>query len=529
MSRGEPLVFADEYVEETFRLKEGEGYVLRPFVVDDGFIASYGVSGRDESMGLFEQCSKDICFFTKHLLQLDITSFQAFVLRRLQLAVEGRVDFREVGLLAARQVGKTDGVIVPFNLWMALFNKSPIENSSTRCLIFSASKEQGEDLIDRCKTRLEAADGRLSRIDQDKFGDNFFGALLDAGDVSNATMMRFPSSDQKYGDWLFGDSLVGSSIETSTPSQTSLGDTGSCVTIDETAIVTDEFYWDVAFPFTQSVDGVSLLTSTPQRNKNFFYDYCEQSCSGEDDGFYCFDIDGIRVERPVYHENVLKRVEKQQSMGRGGSVDRNYLCKWTDEAGTFFKQGNIQRMFSPDLDMVDPGDFDGVVDVGVDFGGTTSSHTVITVSHLGEDGCIRRVWHKRYEINKTDSLFEDLLWVRSSFDVQRWIPDDCPQGWDTIKRMEKEGFNLHPMNFSRDKLKKFESFKRFLRTGRVKSYEDDVLHGELKNLVAKELRRTTRLEPIGGATDDLVDSFVMSCYFFLNDDVGGTEVISFEF
>jgi len=113
------------------------------------------------------------------------------------------------------------------------------------------------------------------------------------------------------------------------------------------------------------------------------------------------------------------------------------------------------------------------------------------------------------------SDIEELL---TRFNVQRIIPDDCPAGWYRIKEMQKKQWNIQPMSFKADKVKKYGAFRSMLNKGYVDSYEDEDLRVEMLGMEFSEGQRSTIIRHAPGYSDDLIDSFIMSCYFFLNED-----------
>jgi hypothetical protein len=159
-------------------------------------------------------------------------------------------------------------------------------------------------------------------------------------------------------------------------------------------------------------------------------------------------------------------------------------------------------------------------DMGIDFGGQRRSRTVITITKLNPDTKqIMRLFHKAYPVQRDLNLIDDVEALLSQFNVQRIIPDDCPEGDHLIRQMkERKGWNLHPMNFRADKVKKYGAFRSAVNKGLVKSYEDPELKVEMKALENSEGSRQSLIQAAPGYTDDFIDSFVMSAYFFVQDE-----------
>jgi hypothetical protein len=297
------------------------------------------------------------------------------------------------------------------------------------------------------------------------------------------------------------------------------GETFTLLIIDEAALIDDHFFYDTVKPTANAANAPKLYTSTPQEASGFFYDYCHNAEDLEID-LLAFDIEAIKEEDTVTYESTKKEIEQLNKAGKVDEIRRSYYCEWAQGESSYFNPDDVDTVFTDKLSKTT--EFDKPVDVGVDFGGSGSSRTAITVSHFDEDkDQIVRVWHKRYGQNDDMSLISDLEFVMDVFNVQRIIPDDCPEGRHRINIMQREkGWNVRPWNFSRQKAEKFSAFRSAVRQGRVASYTDDELRKEMKALKAREARRTTIIEAPDRYNDDLIDSFVMSAYFFLDNETG---------
>ena len=119
----------------------------------------------------------------------------------------------------------------------------------------------------------------------------------------------------------------------------------------------------------------------------------------------------------------------------------------------------------------------------------------------------RHVWDINVEGNHNFVLFDSGL-----------IVHNCAQGYHTIQKMIEKGWNVQPMSFKKDKVKKYTEFRAWLNKGKIKSYSDSVLSEEMKALQEEESKLSTLIHKPRGGTDDMIDSFVMSCYFYLEVD-----------
>ena len=106
------------------------------------------------------------------------------------------------------------------------------------------------------------------------------------------------------------------------------------------------------------------------------------------------------------------------------------------------------------------------------------------------------------------------------FNVQRIIPDECPAGAFMIEEMIQKGWNVTPMSFRTWKVKKYGAFRSMLKKGRIKSFLDDDLLVEMKALEFSNTAQQSKIVAPRGYNDDMIDSFVMACFFFLEEEVG---------
>lgn len=211
-------------------------------------------------------------------------------------------------------------------------------------------------------------------------------------------------------------------------------------------------------------------------------------------------------------ERILMKKQDYYARGMEKRFKQEYEAKFTVQETAFFENDDVMSMFMKTMSKLH--EFDGECDLGVDFG-MVHSHTVLTVSRLSDGGVVERLYHHRYDFGDDDNLIEDIASLLNRFNINRIIPDDCSEGYNAIQEMKKRGWNVKPMNFKRDKVSKYFAFRAFLRQGLIKSYADKALEEEMVGLQEAETVRSTRISKPTGGTDDLIDCFVMSAYFYL--------------
>ena len=545
----------------------------KEIIVDEEFIQKMEAFRQpDTSLGLIAASAKNIVVFAERMLGArpdgmvvpdyknangkrlgHIYSWQVYTLTILQRAIENRrnrqiniivpdtedyikvvVDGREYVVLTSRQVGKSTMLTIIAS-WSCVFNKLPCgAGESTSVIIISASDVQAKSLLYSVKKFLRMGDRFLRDTYKTPDGKEMFGyykgneyvglfeGLLDDKEPNNTTTITFKAYEEKVnGPLLLQGSKSGSTIKSYPPTAVVLGETGSLIIEDEAGMtdrITDQFHYDYLYPTGNSTDAVRIYTSTPWLSSGFFYRMVDP------DGIYTdneavsvtFTIDCIRLENPKYYETVMKTVRQLNSDGKTDEVQRAYYCRFVKGESSYFNPTDIFAVFEENTEMFHT--FKEPCDLGVDFGGQVTSRTVLTCTHLDKDGMIRRLYHKAYPVGKDNELIDDIRSLRKLFNIQRTIVDDCPAGQVFIRQMEDCGWEVHRMAFRADKVKKYGAFRVQLKRSKIKSYKDDELKTEMLALENTPGARQSVIQHAPGYTDDLIDSFLMSSYFFIEDE-----------
>lgn len=523
-------------------------------LVDELFISwADRFRAKPEGAGtILEASSLNPSYFCEHMLGVRPYSWQVLFFELFRRRVEGRAEYLELGdgwkcslskdgsllfvdgndvefvVLTSRQIGKTFSLAV-LSLWVALFNKVPgtaFNNSSV--LITSATEDQSRMLLYEMKKMLRMGDVKMSEylVDDEKvFGDEFLTRLLSKDDANNTSTMTFEGYDERrHGKFLLRGSKQGSIIQSFPPTSKVLGRTASVIFVDEAGKydkITDQFVYDFLYPVGNSTQAVRAYTSTPWEPVGFFHGLVDPDGTNPrpEVVVLAFTIDAIKIENPKYYETVMKTIDSQLLDGKKDEVNRAYYCRFVKGEKSFFDPEKVHAVFTDGLKQDFDGDWEGPVDIGLDFGGTVSSHTVLTVSRLDEkSGEVIRMWHKRYEVQKDKELKDDIIHLHSIFNVQRLIYDKCPAATYFITTMEEMGWNIHPMEFRKDKVRKYGAFRSLYNKGLLLSYPDDDLKKEFLGLEKGQNAQSSVIKPAPGYTDDLLDSWLMSAYFYLPDE-----------
>lgn len=488
--------------------------------------------------GLLVEASESPIVFAKHCLGVEPYAWQSEFLHNITLAFRDEFWTKEFAAITSRQIGKSTSVAI-ISLWAALFNKYPDGiHHNTSVGIVSASDQQAKKLLYEIKKLIWSGD----RVMEEKTGrEEFFTGLLASDQPNNTSIITFEKYKDAYGP-LLKDSKAGSTIKSYPPTSVVLGETFSVVIIDEAGKydrISDEFFYDYIYPTGNKADAIRIYTSTPWAPAGFFYRMVDpDGVYGESPAHVVkYTVDALENEPRAQkqYESVMKTISQLNADGKVNEVRRAYYCEFISGEDNFFNPDDVDAMFTDSYARLS--EYDGPCDLGVDFGGLKSSRTVITVSALNEDsGEVARLFHKTYEVNEDGSLTEDIQDLMRRFDVQRVIPDYCPAGQHLINHWVNDlGWNVQPdgqgMSFRKEKVSKYNAFRSLLRKGRVMSYRDKSLLEEMKALESSNTSTQSKIQAPRGYSDDHMDSFLLSCYFFLDDsrtDYGFIDIDDYE-
>lgn len=495
--------------------------VLESVVVDDEFRRRVDVFRVPPSgVGLIEACAGNPVLFCERMLGVRPYAWQVPFL----IAIRDRPS-NVIAAMTSRQIGKSF-VIAVAALWLAIFNKAPDKSmGNTRVAIVSRGDQQARKLLREIKMWMRFGDRFMARTyvgddGEPLFGRSFFSDLLDPKGENNQRVITFRSGSDLQHPFLLAGSSVGSWIHSYPPTPIVLGETFTVGMLDEAAhpSIDNEFVVRELLPTGIANDALWVTTSTPWKASGWFYNVIHS----DDVCRFVFDIEAIRDEElgRKQYEAAMREISKLRAEGDLTSVNIIYYCRFDQGDRNFFAPDKVRAVFDESLVMVDSCALP--CDMGIDFGGKVSSRTVVTISRLREDGVIERLFCKVYPVGEDDGLLGDVAGLLTRFNVQRIIPDDCPQGDYLIREMVRRGWNVQPngrgMSFRSDKVRKYSAFRSMVNRGLVRSFPDDLLFEEMMALEYSDGVSQSRIMPARGYTDDLIDSFVLSAYFFVGGD-----------
>lgn len=529
--------------------------VYKELVVDEQFIEDMEVYRRKaDGEKLIEASSKNPSYFSENMMGMRPFSWQVYVMELFRRGVEDRakymeidisqaqglnggplkiiIDDREYVIMCSRQIGKTT-VMCMVGLWVTIFNKVPSKPFwNTVIVLVSSTDEQAMNVITEMKKYIMMGDYKMSEYkDKDGssvYGDKFFSNLLDEKGKNNASFITFKKANVKeYGNYLFGgrftQSMAGSLIKSVPPTQKVLGNSPTVGFVDEAGrsdSITDEFLDNMLKPAGSRTNALWIYTSTPWKPVSFFYDAMDPEDNNDTDRYYIklvFTVDAVRLEDPQIYEKNMKDIAKMNEKGKIDSVQRSFYCKFVKGDSSYFTPEKVKNAFSDDFEKV--AEYKKPCNLGVDFGGQTTSKTVLTLTTVDEEsGDIVRLFERRYLPQKDDNLVDDIKELFKDYDIDRIIVDDCAAGMLFIRMMEAEGWDITRMSFRGEKIKKYGAFRRMLNKGKIKSYPDDDLKTEMLAMEYAGNTRQSYIQHAPGYSDDLIDSFIMSTYYYCEDE-----------
>lgn len=431
-------------------------------------------------------------------------------------------DDQDILACTPRQVGKSFAVAVTA-LHHVTYNTLPIASKGKRTIMGIASKSEGQSkkIIKDIRALMDIGDDHIHR----KYGvKDFFKSRLSVkqSDTNSKTQLTFrePVSkwDGKKKIKVPEGKIVGEIIAVPA-TESARGNTFSKLFMDEAAFFEmDDFYSTVAEPTLRSTNGHSIVTTTPHGQRGWFFKVFDPfDDTYVENPYYRLWLHWEHIENEQEKEAVLTKQKNMEQSGEIRQFEQEYEARFTSDASSFFDAERVDEMFDKTMTPWDR--YDKPTELGIDVGFETS-RSVVTISRLGSDGIIRRVWHNVYPQGNDMSLVEDVIKLIPLYNVQRVIIDHCPAASGMIQDFRKRGVNIKLMSFKKDKSAKYFQFRSKMYKGLIKSYPDRKLSAEMKALEEIEGIRSTRIEKPKSGSDDSIDSFVISTYFYIEDSKG---------
>ncbi|MGM0642012.1 MAG: hypothetical protein ACQESN_11395 [Thermotogota bacterium] len=413
----------------------------------------------------------------------------------------------------SRRLGKST-IFKAFSNWAISWNKYPqgLENT-TKVLVMAHTQDAADDYITVNRTMFEMGDKRVEALTKGKmkrfFTKNFAtkrdNAKLNGSELSMRRIYNplKPLPLNRDRGW--------NTIKTFPPTNRARGEPASIVQLDEIAAWKnfvpddDEIYYDVVRPIpTDFPEAKIFCATTPKGEKGL--------------GYNLLPLDGHKTiyeliwfpywvrDEEEYIKSIKEIEEEYEAQGKSKKFRQEYLSELIDVSDSFFPDELVNLIFSKKDKLGLYTDYKEECHLGLDFGGSRNSHTVITISRKNpETGHLERIYHKKYPIAEDMTLKDDLLELSNKFNIVLYHIDNQGGGTSFYAWIRnKFGRNrLDEVSFKRDKQMMYRLFKIAMYQKRIYSYYDKELYKEFKGF-------TNDLRPEKGFTDDMLDSFVMS-------------------
>lgn len=451
---------------------------------------------------ILKACEDDPALFGYIMLGFKPRDYQLYHLHRMR-------DNRFVFSLMGRRMGKSTDFKI-FDAWALWWNKYPQgREKTTKILVLAHTSDSAESYIQELRDIYDVGDKRVEQVFKGKLGKRYFTSKFpkktDNAKINNSELNVYNNGWNK--------------IMAFPPTARARGRAASIVQLDELAFwdeyANDEYkiYKEVVRPIVTDSPGSKIfIATTPNGPSGLAYDLLPVDNHKTQFELIWYPFYYRKDEE--YLEEMKKVREEYDANGDFDSFRQEYLAELVSKGKLYFqKEKEIDKVFDlPDMSMATS--YFGECHAAIDFGGSKISRTVITVSRFNKEfNRVERLYHKRYPVGKDSTLKEDILDVYKRFPgIQKWHVDSQGGGssfYDWFKG--RFGSHMvHEVTFRGLKADMFRLFKIACFKGRIKSYYDPELSEEFLNF-------TSDLKPAKHATDDMLDSFVMSAFDWLEE------------
>tara|TARA_Y100000310_G_C20699773_1_gene828613 strand:- start:4911 stop:6419 length:1509 start_codon:yes stop_codon:yes gene_type:complete len=432
-------------------------------------------------------------YFAYHNLGVTPRLWQYYFWKKLD------ADKKRIMAVTSRQIGKSMAIAI-FALKAAAYNLKPAGlGKKTHIGIISATEDQSHKLMQEIRRLIQIGDQQVNLLTKNKV-QKFYSSMIDTSQEArnNMGMMTFRN---------------GNTITCLPPTGKIRGNSFSYVFIDEAPhIDNNDLFHDEIEPTTANTRGNITMTGTPNGQQGWFFELFDPFDRKEDNIYERIWFDYTILEDQDIIDSIEAKKKQFAEEGRSKHFEQEYMAKFTSQVSAFFDSSDVDKMFDSNLTRMENSLPE--TDMGIDFG-MVHSNTVITISEFRE-GKVYRKYHYEYGHGQDLDVIKDILDLKDRFNCQRINVDDCPEGHYIILDLEKRGINLTKMTFRTEKVSKYMSFRSKLKQSLILSYPDRELEAQMKGLQQQELATHTKITKPSGGKDDLVDSFLLSCYHFLD-------------
>ena len=381
-------------------------------------------STRRGTMVEADRAKKDTTYFMYHMIGMTPYVWQHELFKKLDGGTK-----RIIACTCRQYLGKTTAAAI-WALKSAFFNTlaHSATYDKTRIGFISKTEDQGFKFITDVKEIMQRGDEHVRRATKGKL-DKFFTRSIDLrqGVDNNRSTITFKNGCQ---------------IRAFPPTDKVRGNTLSALMLDEFAFFPDDdLFFGTFYPTLSKTHGPLLITSTPNGQKGVYFQLFDPFDWNQNHEFERMWLNWKHIESPKDRATIDQIRETYLASGQDRLFEQEYNASFTEAADAFFNSDQVDA--AVDLTAVRQKQFDKPCDLGVDFG-MANSQTVITISYLDKDNIIHRIYHYVYPRGKETHLLDDIQELMGRFNIRRIIPDDCPEGYHFIQRMEDKGHKRGP-------------------------------------------------------------------------------------
>lgn len=438
-----------------------------------------------------------------------------------------------------RRLGKTY-VFRTFAEWSCLFNKHPVEGKGTKWSILMHSKDIGKEVyMEEVYQELEKGNFVVRENFKGALGDEFFSNFLikredKTGQATGMKMSYRILEDMSYDNvkrFISGEKMyrITSSFKIMTKTRGIEGN----VICDEISFWkenphlrnTKDIYDKGVRPIVTSDPKLKcFISSTPDGFDNIFFDLFDpldkfKTSPFERLWFPCW------VKQDKAHLLQMESLKKEYiEKGELYVFQQEYEAKFVKSKDAFFDEDlHISKFQDDKISYVTSSDEPCVIIA--DWGGTNTSHTVLSVVSYPTDKYPARVLYKHeYPVNEDNTVVQDILDLTYRFKAWDKFICDNKGGNFAVKDLERilGEWKVEQFNFRTQKQDGYFAMKQSIRNNEFKCPPDKRVEEQLRNF-------TDKLKPNDSmVSDDIIDTFMMGIFYISQKDKEIYEVISID-